>query len=251
MGTCLWLVTGLAALVFAAYRAGRIWVDAGQRGLDWVHQLGWALVGIALPSRYWWGARVEALSPQEQTDLLARETEALGLSRADSLRCPLCSAEVTRAWAVTPDGRPTIAPGPVECPRCDFRLDACRHCVHFLPGSPQLYGQLNLGRGDVTYGRCNQYKEPRPAEEVCPPEIARRLKARGWERIRSPTPIIDSFVPLDACTAFRPDRKRIRASEIRWPDARRVALLHMLTPPPALERPSHAKFSSDDEQWLP
>lgn len=245
-----YLAIGLAALGFLAWRAGRIWVDAGQWGFGLARQLGWALLGAIAPSRYWWGVRIEALSPHEQDDLLARETAALGLSRADSLRCPLCNAEVLHAWALASDGRPTVAPGPIECPRCDFRLDSCRHCAHFLPGTPQGWGHLGWGSDDVTFGRCSHYKATQPVEQACPPEMARRLKARGYEYIRAPLPITDSLLPPDFCTVFKPDRRRLRAGGIRWPDARRVALLRLLAPPLAPETTPHEEFPSDDEQWL-
>jgi hypothetical protein len=174
----------------------------------------------------------------------------MGLSRADGLRCPLCRAEVDRAWALTPDGRPTVTPGPVECPRCDFRLDACCHCAHFLPGRLRAWGQLDFGGGDLTFGRCDRRRVSQPVEEACAPDVARQMKARGWDRVRAPLPIVDSFLPPDDCTAFAPDRKRLQAGGVRWPDARRTALLRMLLPPPAVERRPPEGLPSDEEQWL-
>jgi hypothetical protein len=252
MGDYLWLPIGLAALGlgFLAYRAGRVWIDADRRGFGLTRRLGWALLGSVIPSRYWWGARVEALSPEERADLLARETAALGLSRADGLRCPLCRAEVVHAWALTPDGHPTVAPGPVECPRCDFRLDACRHCAHFLPGSPRAWGQISYIGGDSSFGRCGRRRVSQPVEEACAPDVARQMKARGWDRVRAPMPIVDSFLPPDDCTAFAPDRKRLQAGGVRWPDARRTALLRMLLPPPETAMRPPEEPSSDEEQWL-
>jgi hypothetical protein len=250
MNSTFWLAIGLAALGFLAFRAGRIWIDTSQRGFGLARRLGWTLLGTMAPSRYWWVARMEALSPHEQADLLARETAALGLRRADSLRCPLCGAELPHAWALTSEGRPTVAPGPIECPRCDFRLDACRHCARFLPGKPQGWGQFRWGSGDVTFGRCNHYQASQPVEQACPPEMARRLKACGHERVRAPLPIVDSFLPPDFCTAFQPDRKRLRAGGIRWPDARRAALLRLLAPTPSPETTPPEELSSGDEQWL-
>jgi len=250
MSGCLWLALGLGVLGCLAYRAGRIWVDAGRRGFDLARRIGWTLLGAVVPFRYWWGVRIEALSPQEQADLLARETAALGLNRADGLRCPLCSAEVAHAWTLTSDGRPTVVAGPVLCPRCDFRLDACRHCAHFLPGGAQAQGQFGWANPDVTCGRCDQYKVAQPVEQACAPEVARRLKARGWEQIRAPLPIVDSFVPPDFCTAFRPDRKRLRAGGVRWPDARRVALLRLVPPPPAPETTPGGLPSGDENRRI-
>ena len=216
----------LAILGFLVYRAGRIWLDAGRHGFNRLRRLGWACVGAILPSRYWWGARVRALSPHEQDDLLERESASTGLTQADSLRCPLCGAEVPRAWTLDRDGRVSVAPGPIRCPQCDFRLDACRHCAHFLPGAAQA--SSSWVSTDMTYGRCGFYTSVQPVEQACTPEVAQRLKVRGYDQLRAPQPVIDSFVPLDGCNAFEADRKRLQAGGIRWPDARRTALLRLL-----------------------
>ena len=222
----LWLAIGLTALAFLAWRAVPIWMDGGRRGVK--RRLHWAFVGIVAPWRYWWGTRIEAMPESERADLLAYEKDASRLSRADSLRCPLCGAEVTRAWALDSKGRPTVAPGPVQCPCCDFRLDACRHCAHFIPGAPGA-----CGGDDVTCGRCNHYKATQPVEQVCSPEMARQLKARGYDQVRAPSPIVDSLAPPDSCTAFYPDCKRVRASGLRWPNARHAALLKFPRVPPS------------------
>jgi len=245
------LAVGTSILAFLAYRGAQVWVDAGKRGFSPARRLGWAIVGAVVPARYWWGARIAALSPEEEETLLAQETAALGLERADSLRCPLCGAEITHAWALTPEGRPTVAPGPVECPDCDFRLDTCRHCAHFLPGGPQAMGQSGwAGGGDITHGRCGHYRSSQPVEQACAPDVARGLKARGWDRVRAPRPIVDSFLPPDSCRAFKPDRKRLRAGSVPWPDARRVALLRLLAEPPAADTETPEEGPSGDEQWL-
>jgi len=242
------LAIGLAVLALLLARAVPIWMDSGRHRVQLAHRLYGILVGIVAPSRYWWGARVEAMSPDERADLLAGETAALALAHADSLRCPLCSAEVPHAWALDAKGRLAVAPGPIQCPRCDFRLDACRHCANFLPGTPRAWGGDSLSE-DETFGRCNFYKVTQPVERVCAPEMARQLKERGYESIRAPLPIVDSFVPPDFCTAFHLDRRRLRAGGIRWPDARRVALLRVLAPPSDSEVKSSGE-RADDEQWL-
>lgn len=246
----LWLAAGLAALALLACRAGRIWMDAGRRGLDLAHRFGWALMGAVFPARYWWGARIGVLSAQERDVLLTHGTAVLGLSRADSLRCPLCGAEVPHAWTLNPDGHPTVAPGPIGCAACDFRLDACRHCVHFLPDEPGTGLEFGWGTSDVTFGRCGHYRASQSVEQACPPEVSRRLKAYGWECVRAPLSIVDSFVPPDFCTAFAPDRKRLRAGGIRWPDARHVALLRLLIQPAVPETGLPEELPSGDEQWL-
>jgi hypothetical protein len=177
MGT-MWLVIALIAVAVLACRVRRVWIDAGRRQIELPSWLGRALLGAAVPSRYWWGTRIEALTPLEQDDLLLRETAALKLSRVDSPRCPLCGAEVPHAWALTPEGKPAIAPGPVECPACDWRLDACRHCTHFLPGPPPGWGQSAWLDGDRTSSRCRQYKAWQPVEQACAPSIAAQMKKR-------------------------------------------------------------------------
>jgi hypothetical protein len=251
MNSYFFLAVGLALLGFLAWRAGRIWVDAGRRGFGLARRLGWTLLGTIAPSRYWWRARIEALSPDEQADLLDRETAALGLSRADSVRCPLCGAEVPHAWTLASDGRPTVGSGPIECPHCDFRLDSCRHCARFLPGPPQAWESLSWsGRNDVTFGRCNHYQASQPVEQACAPDMARQLKARGYEHIHASRLIRDSFLPPDFCTAFKLDRKRLRSGGIRWPDARRAALLCLLAAPTSPETIPHEEGPSEDEQWL-
>ena len=57
-------------------------------------------------------------------------------------------------------------------------------------------------------------------------------------------------MPPDDCAAFVPDRKRMKAGGVRWPDARRTALLRMLLPPPAVEKRAPEGLSPDKEQWL-
>lgn len=250
MGSVLGVGLLVVAAGFYAYRAGRIFADAGRYGFPPRERLGWALLGAAVPSRYWWGGRLAALSPDQQTELLWRETQAMGVTSPGNLRCPLCGAEVFDAWALGPNGHANVAPGPVECPHCDFRLDACRHCTHFLPGDPTAQSTGAWASGDLTLGRCDQYKTYLPVERVCQPQIARQLKARGWERVRSPRPVIDSFVPLDCCRSYAADRKRLKAGRVRWPDARRTALLRLLAPPPIPPGDISCASPSDDEQWL-
>jgi hypothetical protein len=258
----IWLGIAFALLAFLVYRAGRVWLDFHRGQGAPLHRLGWALMGAVAPDRYWWHERIQAMSPRERDNLLDSETAALGLSRADGLRCPLCDTEILGAWALTIVGRPTVAPGPVECPACDFRLDACRHCAHLLPGSPQGWGAPAWAAKDRSSGRCSRFKSFQPVEQVTSPDMARQLKARGYEQVRAPLPIVDSFMPPDFCTSFAPERRLLKEGGIRWPGARRAALLRLLAPPDAHmapgrqetarqpAAPSPEPFPEGNEQWL-
>ena len=255
------LVYLLAALAVAglgilAWRGARIWIDSGRAigplGAPpaWTRRLAWALWGAILPGHYWWGARLEAMSGQAQQQLLSRETRALGLSRADAERCPLCAAEIPRVWALDRQGGATVAPGPVQCPACDFRLDSCRHCRHFLPGKPRSAFDLGGGEADITSGRCGFYKQSQPVEEAAAPQMARSLQQRGYDRIRAPMRILDSMLRPDSCRAFDPHRKRIEASDLSWPGPRRAALLRLqgaTAPAPGRDRRDQAW---EEEKWL-
>jgi hypothetical protein len=247
MMATVWLAIGLGLLALAACRAGRVWRDASQWTVAPGSRTRWTLQGMLFPERYWWGVRLEAMSSRQRAELLAAETAALNLSQADAARCPLCQAEIPRAWTVTtttkakgslPSAR--ITPGPVQCPSCDFRLDACRHCARFSPGAPQEWNRWNWDAGDPTSGRCNHYRSVQAVETACAPDMARRLKQRGYDQIRAPLPIVDSYLPPDHCRAFQADQKRLRASGIRWPGARRVALLRLLSWPSNREAGSPA-----------
>jgi hypothetical protein len=248
-----WLAVGFVVLLaagFLAWRAGRIWRDAGRRGLAGPTRLGWALRGALFPAGYWWTARLQAMTAAERDALLARETAQLGLHQANSQRCPLCGAKIRGAWSLTTAGEAAVARGPIECPDCDFRLDACRHCRHFMPGKPQDWGQVGWHHDDLTHGRCGHYKTVQPVEVACAPDMARQMKVRGYDRLRAPRPIADSFVPPDSCRAFQADRQRLAASESDWPDARRRALLRLLSPAaPQAATPAQSKRDTE-EQWL-
>ena len=250
MTTTLWLAIGLALLAFFGYRAARVWLDTGERSLDPARRVGWALVGTLFPDRYWWAARIEAMTVREREEVLAQGTSDLGLNRAGSLRCPLCGTEVPRAWALDAGHYPTIAPGPIECPECDFRLDACRHCAHFLPGSPQRITSARWVADDLGSGRCSRYRVSQPVEQTTTADMARRLKERGFEQVRAPMPIVDSFLPPDSCRAFTPERRRLKQSRLSWPDARRSALLRLLALPAAPAARNTDPLAEGEDPWL-
>ena len=249
MITYVWIAVGAALLAFAAWRAVPIWLDTRRHGWNRARRLGWSLLGIVVPSRYWWQARIEALGPEDRAALLQHETKALGLSRADALRCPLCGAEVPEAWALESGREVHVAEGPVRCPECDFRLDACRHCVNFLPGSPRSWSGLGWLDNDRTHGRCSHYKRVQPVEQAAGPDMARQLKARGYDQIRAPMQIVDSYLRPDFCRAFQADPGRVKASDIRWPGPRRRALLRLLEARPAGTGRSQGELT-EEQQWL-
>lgn len=261
MTTTAWLAIGLGLVGFVVYRAGRIWLDAGPLADGPGPRTRWTLLGVLFPARYWWEARIEALSNEDREDLLGRETAALKLSRADAERCPLCRAEIPDAWTVAAKGlagpaTAVVAAGPVQCPSCDFRLDACRHCTHFSPGGPPGWSRWTWDQGDLSSGRCTQYRSVQPVEIACAAPMARQLKRRGYDQIRAPLPILDSYLPPDSCRTFTADRRRLRASGLCWPDVRRTALLRLLLVSPDRAAGEMDKSMPDeklpetDEAWL-
>jgi len=57
------------------------------------------------------------------------------------------------------------------------------------------------------------------------------LRALSSGRASSPFELGErrpDLVPLDGCNAFEADRERLQVSGLRWPDARRTALLRLL-----------------------
>ncbi len=208
----------------AAMRAGR---DARQRGFSRRASLAWALCALVYPAGYWWQARLERLNSDEANHLLQSAAHARRLTSVVNVRCPLCDAEIVNALAVTASGALAIRPL-AQCPRCDFRLDACRHCQHFLPAEDGLGGQK-----DFTYGRCEQYRAAQPVREAYP-HIADRLEAMGYDTLSAPKRIVDSYMPLEECTSFALDRARLGRSRIPWLTRQRAALIRLRAkqPPP-------------------
>ena len=245
------LAVGLSGLIYFAYRGSRLWLDAAQRDLEPLPRLGWSLWGVITPGHFWWPARIQSMSRLEQAALVAHETAARSGRRPSSLPCPLCGAEVSGAWTLDAEGQAQIAPGPVACPECDFRLDACRHCTEFLPGSPQDWGQSAWRGTEMTWGRCARYKKVQPVEQACGAQMARQLRKRGYDQLRAPALILDSYLPLDSCRAFQADRKRLGANRIAWPDARHRALLGISSSPATGQAsPVEGASNNDEQPWL-
>jgi hypothetical protein len=218
------LMCCLAWRVVLAVRVGR---DAHQRGLTIQASLGWALVALADARRYWWGARLNLLTDDEAQALLRHAAREHGLLHVTYVRCPLCGSKIADALTVAASGTLTTR-ARATCDRCDFRLDACRHCRHFLPGSTSLaVGTLVQDRGgDPTHGRCARYHDWQPVRETHP-HMAQRLVAMGYECLRAPKRILDSYFPLAECTSFDLDLKRLRQSEIPWLTSQRIALVRL------------------------
>jgi hypothetical protein len=189
-------------------------------------RLGWTLLGLIDARRYWWGGRLEVMAEREAQKLLQRQAKEHNLSHVANVRCPLCNGEITAALTVTDAGELAIRPDSA-CHRCDFRLDACRHCRHFLPaGARSGPGFIGSPGRDFTHGRCNRYRGWQPVREVYP-HMAQRLEAMGYESLRAPKRIRDSFFPLEGCTAFALALKRLRRSEVSWLTRQRSALVRL------------------------
>lgn len=228
LGLCL-LVWRLAAAAHAGY-------DARMHGLSIPASFRWALIASVVPRRYWWGIRLNLLTVDTARALLQRSAHAHGLQSVVNVRCPLCDNEIGDALSVTTPGALAIRPG-AKCGRCDFRLDACRHCDHFLPAQD---GFTLLDRnGDYSHGRCSVYRAVQPVREVYPDQ-AQRLESLGYDQLPSPKFIQDSYFPLEECTAFSLNQKRLHWGNVRWLDHQRTALIRL-----------HGKLDADESEELP
>lgn len=163
-----------------------------------------------------WLAERLGVTADERAAWARAEAARRGLASLADLRCPLCGSEIRRAWTVTPDGRLNARRGSL-CPTCDFRLDSCRHCRHFLPGSGQRGEFLApaFGETDYTTGRCNIYRGYVSVYDLYGGAMADRFANMGVEMVRAPRPILDSYVPLPECTAFSLAPARLRHSGVR------------------------------------
>ena len=154
--------------------------------------------------------------------------------------------------------------GPVTCPECDFRLDACRHCRYFEPSGARPGGAL-VGMGlSWTHGCCTYYKSMQPVESIATAEMARRMQERGYTHLRAPTPVVDSYIPLEYCSAFALEVKHLSESGMQKPGRRQRLALRVVADSAASSsvaapRPKAAPASeqtisdqplSDEEQWL-
>ena len=205
--------------IILAIQVGR---DAHQRGFAPAEVARWAARAVVAEDRYWWGARLEQLKVFEARELLAEMAQAHDLLLVTNVRCPLCETEIQNALNVASTGELYVR-RQSHCTQCDFRLDACRHCQHFLPATGSLLFERN---GDFGHGRCGFY---RAAESVrtAHPEHAARLESLGFDRLLTPKPIVDSYIPLPECTAFLLKLEYARQNHIPWLNRQRIALIRL------------------------
>ena len=188
----------LGLLAWRGLAAMQVGLDARRRGFAPNDMIRWGLVAVVAADRYWWGARLDRLSAPEARELLVETARAQNLLNVTNLRCPLCDHEIKNALSVA-DGGELFVRRKAACPHCDFRVDACRHCAHFLPaaGGATMFDR----RGDFSHGRCGFYRALEPVHTAYP-QHARRMEALGYDALPTPKPIVDSFIPLAECTAF-------------------------------------------------
>jgi len=218
----MWVLLGLAAALvgWRLLAAARVWRDTRVHSFSPLERLVWTGAALFYPASYWWGGRLERLSRVDAQAVLRSAAAAHRLSGVANVRCPLCDVELVDVLLPSRGATPAIR-RPARCPNCDFRLDACRHCQHFLPAEDGLAGEK-----DMTHGRCGLYRAPQPVAEAYP-HMAQRLLQMGYETLNAPKPIVDSYQPLDECRSFVPQPDRLRASRLRWLNRQRVALIRL------------------------
>jgi len=249
MGILLAIIVGAAA-VWALVMGALVWRDA--RALAVPPRDRWPLVleGVVRPWRYWYLIRPSRMSPAARQEWLAAQARRLGLPHVRTAYCPLCGGEIADAWRTRPDGRLTTAPGPVRCPRCDFRLDACRHCAYFQPAGATTGSPWNIGEIAWTHGRCILYKSLQPVEAITNREMARRLRERGYDHLRAATPIADSYIPLAECRGFVLEPRHLKHSGMQRPGLRQRLAIQVETMDQTKEEAAEPPPSDDEAQWL-
>jgi hypothetical protein len=203
--------------------AVQVTLDARRRGFRPLEIGRWALTAVFDADRYWWEARLERLAAPEAREMLAEAARAHNLLNVANVRCPLCDAEIKNALAVADEGGLYVR-RQAACARCDFRVDACRHCAHFIPATTEA--AVFDRHGDVSHGRCAQYRAPEPVRTAYP-QHARRMEAMGYDVLPAPRPIADSFIPLAECTAFSLKPDLLRHSKVPWINRQRAAFLRL------------------------
>jgi hypothetical protein len=219
----LFIVVGACLLTWRIIVAAQVARDARQRGFKPIAIGRWALVALVAADRYWWGARLDRLSIAEARELLVETARAHNLLNVTSMRCPLCDSEMKNVLAVADNGDLYVR-RQATCPHCDFRVDACRHCAHFLPATD---GATVFDRhGDLSHGRCAQYRALESVRTAYP-QHAHRMEALGYDMLPTPKLIVDSFIPLEECTAFSLVPEHLRDSHVPWIGRQRIALIRL------------------------
>lgn len=217
------VVAGVCLLAWRSIVAVQAARDARRRGFKPIEIGRWALTALFDADRYWCGARLDRLAAPEARELLAETARAHNLASVNNVRCPLCNAEINNALAVANAGELYVR-RQSACAHCDFRVDACRHCAHFIPSSA---GVTMFDRhGDFSHGRCGFYRAPEPVRTAYP-QHASRMEAMGYDVLPTPRPIVDSYVPLAECTAFSLKPEQLRQSKVPWLNRQRTALIRL------------------------
>jgi hypothetical protein len=194
---------------------------------------GYGLVAALHYPLFVWRCKAQLqLFPEEQRELLSRSTKRTQVSRPSSLLCPFCRVEIEGVLVALPGGGIGVRKRPVLCPRCQTRLDSCRFCLFFEPGRESFsWGQ------DMTSGRCSVLKKYQPVEEICNPQVARKLKEMGWHTLYAGLAIPDAFEPPSACRSFQFDEKKTLLERLPCMGRERFLLLR-------LEEEFHSQSSS-------
>ena len=217
------IIIAVSLLAWRGVIAVQVAWDAHRRSFKPIEIGRWALVAVIDADRYWWDARLDRLAAPEARELLITAAQAHRLLSVINLRCPLCDTEIKNVFAVADNGELYVR-RQAACTHCDFRVDACRHCAHFLPatGGATVFDR----RGDFSSGRCGFYRAPESVRTAYP-QHARRMLALGYDTLPAPRPIVDSYIPLAECTAFSLRQEHLRYSNIPWINRQRVALIRL------------------------
>ena len=216
------IVAGACLLAWRSLLAAQVALDARRRSFQPIEIGRWALIAMVNIDHYWWGARLDRFSVPEARVLLADSAREHDLLNVTDVRCPLCNHEIKQALSVVDDD--LVVRRQAACADCDFRVDACRHCAHFIPATD---GAAFFGRtGDFSHGRCGFYRASEPVRTAYP-QHARRMEALGYDTLPAPRPIVDSFIPLPECTAFTLKPEQLRDSGVPWLDRRRAVLIRL------------------------
>jgi hypothetical protein len=217
------IIIALGWLAWRGAIAAQVAIDARRRGFTSGEIVRWALIAVIDTDRYWWGARLDRLSVAEARELLVEMTKAHHLLSVTNVRCPLCDDEIKNVLSVADDSDLYVR-RQSACAHCDFRVDACRHCAHFLPAvdGATVFDQS----GDFSHGRCGFYRSVE-AVRTAYPQHATHMEALGYDVLPVPKLIADSFIPLAECTAFSLKPELLRQSKVPWINRQRAALIRL------------------------